>query len=97
MLYACQNSSSSVGNEYVLRNTTRLKGKRITENPHFFNYLRAAANPIQAEAFNDGETGLPPRNTSKRADVTFDDSIAASTEGVPSGVTKTCKCTDEPF
>lgn len=88
ILYACRNSSSSVGKEYVFRNTTSLRAKS-------FNYLSAAANPLQAEAFNDGETGLPPRNTSKRADVTFDDSIAASTEeGIPSGVTKTCKCTE---
>lgn len=54
--------------------------------------MSTAAKPLEAEAFKDGETGLPPRNTSNRAYVTFDDSIVASTEeGIPSADTKTCK------
>lgn len=58
--------------------------------------MSAAANPLEAEAFNDGETGSPPRNTSKRADVTFDDSIVASIEeGIPSADTQTCKFADK--
>lgn len=47
--------------------------------------MSAVANPLETEAFNEGETGLPPRYTSNKADVTFEDSIVASTEeGRPS-------------
>lgn len=61
-----------------------------------FIYFRAAANPLEAEFFNDGETGLLPRNTSKRANATFDDSIVASTEeGIPSDDTQTYEITTQ--
>jgi hypothetical protein len=45
---------------------------------------------LAAEFFKDGETGASPKNTSKSAEVTFSDSIVASTlEGIPSDETQT--------
>lgn len=42
------------------------------------------------EAFKEGETGLSPRNTLKRAEATFADSIVASTvDGNPFEETET--------
>jgi hypothetical protein len=52
--------------------------------------LRIVARPLAAEFFKDGETGASPKNTSKSAEVTFSDSILASTlEGIPSDETQT--------
>jgi len=46
--------------------------------------------PSATEAFKDGETGLSPRNTLKRAEDTFSDSIAASiVDGSPLEETET--------
>lgn len=54
-------------------------------------HFRFAANPLATEFFREGETGSPPRNTSKRAEVTSVDSIVASTtEGIPSDDEETC-------
>lgn len=48
-------------------------------------YLRNEAKLLQVEAFKVGETGLRPKNTSKREIVTFSDSIVASAaDGIPS-------------
>jgi hypothetical protein len=42
------------------------------------------SNPVETEAFKGGETGVSPKNTSKRAKLTFSDSIVASTlDGSP--------------
>lgn len=47
---------------------------------------------MATDALSVGETGSPPRNTSKRADATFGDSIVASTEeGIPSKESETFK------
>lgn len=55
----------------------------MSEDTKFF-YLSTFDKPSATEAFKEGETGLFPRNTSKRAEVTFADSIVASTvEGNP--------------
>lgn len=54
----------------------------IIQNTIF--YLSTFDKPLATEAFKVGETGLSPRNTSKRAEATFVDSIVASTvEGNP--------------
>lgn len=41
-------------------------------------YSEFADNPLATEVFKDGDTGLFPKNTLKRAEVTFIDSIVAS-------------------
>lgn len=47
--------------------------------------MRIVAKPLATEALREGETGEFPKNTSKRATVTFIDLIVASTEeGRPS-------------
>lgn len=47
-------------------------------------YLRTDSNPVATEAFKVGETGVSPKNTSKSAELTFSDSIVASTlDGSP--------------
>lgn len=42
-------------------------------------YLSTFDKPSATEDFKEGETGLSPRNTLKRAEATFADSIVAST------------------
>ena len=60
------------------------------KKPNHLIHLRIVAKPLAAEVFKDGETGVSPKNTSKSAEVTFADSIVASTlEGIPSGETQT--------
>lgn len=55
------------------------------------SYLRNTARPSTTEDFKEGETGALPRNTSKRANVTFCDSIVATASDVnPSDETATC-------
>lgn len=52
-------------------------------------YLRIVAISLATEAFKEGETGVSPKNTSKREVVTFSDSILASTlDGSPSDETE---------
>ena len=52
--------------------------------------IKEIARPLAVEVFKDGETGVSPKNTSKSAEVTFADSIVASTlEGIPSDETQT--------
>ena len=53
-------------------------------------YLSTFDKPSATEAFMEGETGLSPRNTLKRAEATFADSIVASTvDGNPFEETET--------
>jgi len=53
-------------------------------------YLSTFDKPSATEAFKDGETGLSPRNTLKRAEDTFSDSIVASiVDGSPFEETET--------
>ena len=60
------------------------------KKPSHLIHLRIVARPLAAEFFKDGETGASPKNTSKSAEVTFSDSIVASTlEGIPSDETQT--------
>lgn len=58
------------------------------------NYLSIVANPLETAAFKEGDTGSLPKNTSNRAEVTFIDSIVASTaEGKPPDETETWRKT----
>lgn len=53
-------------------------------------YLSTFDKPSATEAFKEGETGLSPRNTLKRAEATFADSIVASmVDGSPFEETET--------
>lgn len=83
-MFQLQNLTNSMKNVPVTPSMTKRQwpsAERSSRNV----YLRDAARPLQAEAFNVGETVLRPRKTSNSADVTFDDSIVASTmEGIPS-------------
>lgn len=55
-------------------------------------HLRIVASLLAIETFSEGETGASPKNTSKRAKVTFVDSILASTpDGIPFDDTQTWK------
>jgi len=54
--------------------------------------LRTATSPLATDIFKVGETGETPKKPSKRAKVTFTDSISASTlVGNPSEDMETCK------
>ena len=67
--------------------------KQLSRKSLLFSLLQPfsnAVNPLVTEALRVGETESLPRNTSKRADITFVDSIVASTpEGNPSLDTET--------
>lgn len=68
-----------------------LKNKKFKKRTHGI-YLRIVAKPLETESFKEGETGAFPKNTSKRARVTFPDSISASTlDGSPFEETQTWK------
>lgn len=55
-----------------------------------FVYLSTLDNFSATEDFKEGDTGLSPRKTSKRARVTFADSIVASmVDGTPFDETET--------
>jgi len=53
------------------------KAGQISDKSQYSHY-KADANPPATEAFKVGETGDSPKNTSKRALVTLNDSIVAS-------------------
>lgn len=79
-------SAAQVINQLHARSISEKQFKKQTHGI----YLRIVAKPLETESFKEGETGAFPKNTSKRARVTFPDSISASTlDGSPFEETQT--------